>query len=74
MKKYVEDLNFQGEERLSDWPSWSPQDIRRKKGVLDAARQMVNSAFTAPVAGGVPSLEAEIIYGQDELEALARKV
>ena len=24
MKKYVEDLNFQGEERISDWPSWSP--------------------------------------------------
>ena len=74
MKKYVEDLDFQGEERISDWTPFSPQDIRRKKGVLSAARMMVNAALTAPVAGGVPQLEAELIYGQDEIEGLARKV
>ena len=74
MKKYVEDLNFQGEERISDWPSWSPQDIRRKKGALEAARLMVDAALTAPIAGGVPQIEAQIVYGQEELEAIARKV
>ncbi|MEN8244219.1 MAG: hypothetical protein ABFS43_04900, partial [Thermodesulfobacteriota bacterium] len=71
MKKYVEDLDFQGEEHISDWTSWSPQDIRRKKGVLDAARMMVNAALTAPLAGGVPSIEAELVYGQKEIEAFA---
>jgi uncharacterized ferredoxin-like protein len=74
MKKYEEDLNFRGEEFVSDWTQWSPQDIRRKKGVLEAARLMVNSAITAPVVGGVPQIEAHIVYGQEELEAIARKV
>ena len=74
MKRYVEDLDFQGEERVSDWTPWSPQDIRRKKGVLEAARLMVNAALTAPAAGGVPQVEADIVYGQEEIEAIARKV
>lgn len=74
MRKYIEDLDFQGEEKISDAAAWTPQDIRRKKGVLQAARMMVNSAMTAPVAGGVSSLEAELVYGQEEIEALARKV
>ena len=74
MKKYVEDLDFCGEENINEWTPWSPQDIRRKKGVLEAARLMLNSALTAPVAGGVPSTEGHLVYGQDELETLARKV
>lgn len=74
MKKYMEDLDFQGEEYVSEWTPWSPQDIRRKKGVLKAARLMLDSALTAPVAGGVPSIEAHIVYGQEELEAIARKI
>lgn len=74
MKKYEEDLNFCGEEYVNEWPPWSPQDIRRKKGVLESARMMLNSALTAPVAGGVPSTEAHIVYGQEELETLARKI
>ncbi len=74
MKRYVEDLDFQGEEHVSDWTFWSPQDIRRKKGVLAAARMMLNSAMTAPCAGGVPQIEAHLVYGQAELEAVARKV
>jgi len=41
---------------------------------LEAARLMVNSALTAPLAGGVPQIEAHIVYGQEELEAIARKV
>jgi len=74
MKKYVEDLDFQGEENINEWTPWSPQDIRRKKGVLEAARLMVNSALTAPFAGGVPQIEVDLIYGQKELETLARKM
>ncbi len=74
MKKYEEDLNFCGRERISEWPPWSAQDIRRKKCVLEAARLMMNAALTAPMAGGVPSTEGEIVYGDDELEEIARKV
>ncbi len=74
MKKYKEDLDFQGEEHISDWMFWSPQDIRRKKGVLAAARLMINSALTAPIAGGVPQTEIQLVYGQEEMEDLARKV
>ncbi len=74
MKKYVEDLNFSGEEYISEWTSWSPQDIRRKKCALEAARLMMDSALTAPFAGGVPSIEGHIVYGQEEIEAIARKV
>jgi len=74
MRKYVEDLDFHGEEHINEWTPWSPQDIRRKKGVLEAARLMANSALTAPVAGGVPQTEVQLVYGQEELEAIARKV
>jgi len=74
MKKYVEDLDFCGEEYVSEWTPWSPQDIRRKKCVLEAARLMVDAAMTAPCAGGVPSVEAHIVYGQEEIEAVARKI
>lgn len=74
MKKDIEDLDFRGEEYVNEWTSWSPQDIRRKKGALEAARLMLNSALTAPVAGGVPSTEAHIVYGQEELETIARKM
>lgn len=74
MQKYVEDLNFQGEEHVSEWTPWSPQDIRRKKGTLEAARMMLNAAITAPIAGGVPSTEGHLVYGQEELERVAREV
>jgi len=74
MKKYEEDLNFRGEEYVNEWTPWSPQDIRRKKGSLEAARLMLNSALTAPAAGGVPSTEACIVYGQEEIETIARKI
>ncbi len=74
MKKYVEDLDFRGEEYINEWTPWSPQDIRRKKCVLEAARLMLNSALTAPCAGGVSQIEGHLVYGQEELEAVARKV
>lgn len=74
MKKYEENLNFRGEEYINEWTPWSPQDIRRKKCSLEAARLMLNSALTAPFAGGVPSTEACLVYGQEELETIARKI
>ena len=74
MKKFVEDLDFRGEEYVSEWTPWSAQDVRRKKGVLAAARIMLNAALTAPFAGGVPSIEGHLVYGQEEIEAVARKI
>jgi uncharacterized ferredoxin-like protein len=74
MKKFIEDLDFRGEEHISEWTPWSPQDIRRKKCALEAARLMMNSALTAPFTGGVGQIEGHIVYGQEELETIARKV
>lgn len=59
---------------INEWPLYAPPDQAKKENVLLAARLMVNAAITAPFTGGVPSLEAEIAQGQDELEALAREM
>jgi uncharacterized ferredoxin-like protein len=53
---------------------YSPQDMNRRRNTLEAARLMVNAALTAPQGGGVPQVEAEIVYGQEEQEALAREM
>jgi uncharacterized ferredoxin-like protein len=53
---------------------YSPQDMNRRENTLVAARLMVNAALTAPQGGGVPQIEAEILYGQDEQEGLAREM
>ena len=53
---------------------YSPQDMNRRKNTLVAARLIVNAALTAPQGGGVPQVEAEIVYGQDEQEGLAREM
>jgi uncharacterized ferredoxin-like protein len=53
---------------------YSPQDMNRRENTLGAARLMVNAALTAPMGGGVPQVEAEIVYGQEEQEALAREM
>ncbi|MBI2305447.1 MAG: hypothetical protein HYU86_11975 [Chloroflexi bacterium] len=62
------------EHYISEWPPFSPQDEARREGAIVAARLMVNAALTAPSAGGVPQNEAHLVYGQKELEALARKM
>lgn len=59
---------------INDWPQFSPQDQNRRKNVVVAARLMVNAAMTAPNAGGVPQVEAHIVYGHKEQMALARKM
>lgn len=65
---------FGDREYFYEYPPYSPQDLRRRTNTLIAARLMVNAALTAPFAGGVPQVEAEIVYGQQEQEAVARKM
>lgn len=66
--------DFQGSEYIYEYPPYSPQDLRRREGTLLAARLMINAALTAPFAGGVSHVEAELVYGQAEQEQLARKI
>ena len=65
---------LRGEEYINDWPKHSPQDLRRREATIQAARLCLNAALTAPVAGGVPQMEAHLVYGQEELEKVARKM
>lgn len=69
MEKYDQQ---RGEEYVSDWPRFSPQDFRRREAVIIAAKLAMNAALTAPVAGGVPQIDAHLVYGQEELEKVAR--
>jgi uncharacterized ferredoxin-like protein len=59
---------------VSEWPPYSPSDQAKKDNVLIAAKLMVNAALTAPCTGGVNGFEAELAYGKDELELIAREM
>lgn len=59
---------------INEWPLYAPPDQAKKDNVLIAAKLMVNAAITAPFTGGVPSLEAEIAHGLEELEKIAREM
>ncbi len=59
---------------INDWPPFSPPDISRRNNVIEAAKLIVNAAMTAPNAGGVSQVEAEIVYGMEEQEQIARKM
>lgn len=61
-------------EYINEWPLYSPPDQAKKDNVLIAARLMVNAALTAPFTGGVHSHEADIVYGQTDLERIAREM
>ncbi len=63
---------LRGEESINEWPRYSAQDLRRKEAVVMAARLALNAAITAPVAGGVSQIEACLVYGQEEMEKIAR--
>ena len=65
---------LRGEEYINEWPRYSPQDLRRREATLIAAKLAVGAAMTAPVAGGVPQAEAHLVYGQEEMEKVARKM
>lgn len=59
---------------INEWPLYAPPDQAKKDNVLLVARLMVNAALTAPFTGGVNGVEAELAYGQDELEKIAREM
>ena len=59
---------------INEWPFYSPSDQAKKDNVLAAAKLMVNGALTAPFTGGVNGIEAEIAYGENELELIAREM
>jgi len=59
---------------INDWPPFSQHDRNRRRNVIEAARLIVNAAMTAPNAGGVPQIEAHILYGYEEQRRLARKM
>ncbi len=59
---------------VNDWPPHAPDDLHRREGVVEAARLMLNAAYTAPVAGGVGQIEAVILWGKHEQEKLAKKM
>jgi uncharacterized ferredoxin-like protein len=65
---------LRGEEYINEWPRHSAQDLRRREAVIIAAKLALNAALTAPVAGGVPQIDAHLVYGQEELEKTARKM
>ena len=49
---------------MTDWPQYSPDDINRREGTLEAVKLMANAAQTAPNAGGVSQVEAHIVGTQ----------
>lgn len=63
-----------GAEHVIDWPPYGSSDRVRRRGVLAAARLMMNAAITAPCPGGTPQIEGHIVYGQEEQERIARKM
>ena len=65
---------LRGEESINEWPRYSAADLRRREATLTAAKLAVNAALTAPVAGGVPQVETQMVYGAEELEKVARKM
>lgn len=59
---------------INEWPHYAPAGQASKECTLQAAKLMMNAAQTAPVTGGVDNIEGEIVYGEEELEQLARKM
>ncbi|HWI55335.1 MAG TPA: DUF2148 domain-containing protein [Desulfobacteria bacterium] len=59
---------------MREFPEYSKQDLNRKDVVIQAAKFMGTAAITAPKGGGIDSVEVEVLSGEEELEALARKV
>ncbi len=57
-----------------EFPWFSPSDLNRRQRALDAAKLMVNAAYTAPVAGGVDHMEAELVWGAEEQNEIAEKM
>jgi uncharacterized ferredoxin-like protein len=58
----------------NEWPQYSPPDQARRENSLQAAKLMMNAAFTAPVMGGVAQVEGAVIWGYDDQEKIARQM
>ncbi len=59
---------------IKEFPAWTPHDANRRENGVLAARLMANAALTAPKGGGVDSVECAIVYGEEDLERIAREV
>jgi uncharacterized ferredoxin-like protein len=57
-----------------EFPWFSPADTARRNHAVEAAKLMLNAAHTAPAAGGVDHMEAELVWGEREQEEIAEKM
>lgn len=58
----------------NEFPWHAPSDQNRREGAVQAARLMMNAAHTAPCAGGVDHVECELVWGDEEQQALGEKM
>ncbi len=56
---------------VKEFPWGAESDVARRDNVVEAAKQMMNAAQTAPITGGVDHLEQELVWGKKELDAIA---
>lgn len=59
---------------VKEYPWYAPSDANRRENGVLAARLMLNAALTAPTTGGEDHTEGEIVWGEEELEGIARKM
>lgn len=50
------------------------RETERVENTLIATKLIINSAFTAPMTGGTPTIEASLAYGENELDDIAREM
>ncbi len=58
----------------NEFPWYAPSDQNRRNNSIEAAKLMINAAFTAPVTGGVDHNECELVWGENEQDDIARKM
>lgn len=57
-----------------EFPWYAKADTNRREQVIAAAKLILNAAHTAPTTGGVDHIEAEVVWGEEEIEQLAEKM
>ena len=57
-----------------EYPWYAPGDAKRRENGVLAARLMLNAALTAPTTGGEDHTEGEVVWGEEELDGIARKM
>lgn len=58
----------------NEFPWYAPSDQNRRDNAIQAAKLMMNAAFTAPTTGGVDHNECELLWGENEQADLADKM